>query len=245
MTLSLAVPCYNEEKNIPLVLEGFAPFACKADIELVIVDNGSIDASAEVIRALLPRYPFARSVQVDENQGYGHGILAGLKGCTSDFVGWTHADMQCDPGDVNTAYGMIQAAGHPEATYVKGERKGRPLSDTFFTSAMGLFETLYLRVSLHDINAQPNIFHRSFFESWQNPPTDFSLDLYAFYMARVRGLDVKRFPVFFADRIHGESTWNFGLASRWKFIKRTLEYSFKLKKELEQHGVDRTSPQCD
>jgi len=97
---------------------------------------------------------------------------------------------------------------------------------------MGAFESIYLGVSLNDINAQPNLFHRSFFESWQDPPHDFSLDLYAFYMARKMGLEVIRFPVVFKDRMHGHSHWNFGWKSKWKFIKRTLDYSFTLKKRL-------------
>ena len=49
---------------------------------------------------------------------------------------------------------------------------------------MSLFETIYIGKALWDINAQPNIFHRQFFEGWSNPPFDFSLDLYALYMSK-------------------------------------------------------------
>lgn len=83
-----------------------------------------------------------------------------------------------------------------------------------------------------DINAQPNIFHRSFFESLHNTPKDFSLDLYFLYMAKKRGLNVIRFDVLFPERVHGESSWNTGFLSKWKFIKRTIDFSIKLKKEL-------------
>jgi hypothetical protein len=96
---------------------------------------------------------------------------------------------------------------------------------------MGVFETLYLGRKLFDINAQPNIFPRKFYSEWKNPPYDFSLDLYALYMAGVKGLDVKRIPVIFPPRIHGASHWNTGLASKWKFIKRTIDFSKKLKRE--------------
>lgn len=96
---------------------------------------------------------------------------------------------------------------------------------------MGVFETLYLGKSLFDINAQPNIFPRSFYESWQTPPYDFSLDLYALYMAKVVGLETLRFAVSFPPRIYGESHWNTGLRAKWKFIKRTIQFSTKLKRE--------------
>ncbi len=97
---------------------------------------------------------------------------------------------------------------------------------------MSLFETFYLHTKLYDINAQPNIFPRVFFDEWQNPPYDFALDLYALYMARRKNLKVIRFPVLFPERIYGESKWNTGLKAKWKFIKRTMEFSVKLKKEL-------------
>lgn len=83
---------------------------------------------------------------------------------------------------------------------------------------------------LYDVNAQPNIFSKEFFSSWENPPKDFALDLYALYMAKKNKLKVIRFNVLFPERIHGQSTWNTGLASKWKFIKRTMLFSLELKK---------------
>ena len=94
---------------------------------------------------------------------------------------------------------------------------------------MSLFETCFLRKKLYDINAQPNIFPKIFYDEWENPTYD-SLDLYALYMARTKNLKVVRFPVLFPERIHGESKWNTGLQSKWKFIKRTIEFSVNLKK---------------
>lgn len=141
--------------------------------------------------------------------------------------------MQTDPADPLKALEIIEKQSNPKECYIKGDRKGRPLFDQFFTMGMSLFETLYLGTKLWDINAQPNIFHRSFFDSVKNScPKDFSLDLYLLYMAKKKGLNVIRFDVIFPERLHGESSWNTGLASKWKFIKRTLDFSVKLKKEL-------------
>ena len=228
--MSIVIPCYNEEENIPLLLKRFGEVIEGNDIEVWLVDNGSTDNSPEVIKNLLPQYPFARTVRVEVNQGYGYGIVQGLKACGGDLTGWTHADMQTDPGDVVKAYKI--AVKSDGKVYVKGNRKGRPLFDQFFTSGMSLFETLYMGVKLYDVNAQPNIFGREFFESWQEPPKDFALDLYALYMAQKKGFTIKRFDVIFPERIHGESHWNNGsLKAKWKFIKRTLDFSVKLKKQ--------------
>ncbi len=237
LKLSIIVPCYNEEKNIPLILEKFQGVIDRKDVEVLLVDNGSTDDSPAVMKKLLPKYKFARSVRVEVNQGYGFGILSGLRAAKSEFIGWTHADMQTDPGDVLKALEIIEQAGSPENIYVKGERQNRPFADQFFTTGMSIFETVYMGTKLHDINAQPNIFHHTFFDGWENPPHDFALDLYALYMAGKKKLNLVRFDVIFPDRIHGESKWNTGMGAKWKFIKRTITFSRKLKKELKQAGV--------
>lgn len=232
MKLSIVVPCYNESKNIPLILRRFNEVIKRKDVELILVNNGSSDDSQEIMEILLPNYPLARIVKVEVNQGYGFGILSGLRSAKGEYLAWTHADIQTDPYDVIKAFDLIERSSNSKKVFVKGNRQGRPIGDRFFTYGMGLFETRYLGVKLDDINAQPNLFHRSFFDSWENPPYDFSLDLYALYMARKQNLEVVRFPVLFTERIHGHSHWNFGWKSKWKFIKRTLDFSFKLKKQL-------------
>jgi len=231
--LSIIVPCYNEAKNIPLILEKFKSVIKRDDIEVLLVNNGSTDNSANVMSELLPNYSFARVVNVKLNQGYGFGITSGLLEAKGEFIGYTHADMQTDPEDVLKALEVIENQENPKNCYIKGDRKGRPLFDQFFTMGMSAFESIYLGTKLWDINAQPNIFHRSFFDSVKNScPKDFSLDLYFLYMAQKNCLEVIRFDVVFPERIHGSSSWNDGFASKWKFIKRTLDFSFKLKKEL-------------
>lgn len=230
MKLSVVIPCYDEADNIPFILERFDEVIKRDDIEVVLVDNGSTDSSQEVLNILLPKYPFAKTIRVEVNQGYGYGIVQGLKVSTGEFIGWTHADMQTDPADLLKALDIIEKRNYAEELFIKGNRKGRPLFDQFFTSGMSAFETLYMRVKLYDINAQPNVFSKKFFETWINPPKDFSLDLYALFMAQKSGLHIERFDVSFPKRMHGASHWNTGLASKWKFIKRTVGFSRKLKK---------------
>jgi glycosyltransferase involved in cell wall biosynthesis len=231
--LSIVVPCYNEEKNISLILERFERVINRDDVEVILVNNGSTDNSQTIFSELVPRYRFARVLDININQGYGFGIISGLNVAVGDFIGYTHADMQTDPADVLKALEIIEKQDTPKNCYVKGDRKGRPFFDQFFTTSMSIFESIYLRKKLWDINAQPNIFHKSFFDTIKlNCPKDFSLDLYFLYKAQAVGIDVIRFSVIFPERLHGESSWNNDFTSKYKFIKRTLNFSFKLKKEL-------------
>ena len=79
MKLSIVVPCYNEQENIPLLLKRFEEVIKREDMEVILVDNGSTDESARVLSELVPGYAFARTVSVEVNQGYGYGILQGLE----------------------------------------------------------------------------------------------------------------------------------------------------------------------
>ena len=78
-----------------------------------------------------------------------------------------------------------------------------------------------------DINAQPTMFHRDFFNTWISPPNDFSLDLYAYYKAVHSGMKIARFPVDYPKRKYGIG-YNESLLSKLRFsilnIKYMLEY---------------------
>jgi glycosyltransferase involved in cell wall biosynthesis len=230
MRFSLVIPCYNEAANLPLLLERCNELSIRPGIEVVLVDNGSTDSTSEVLQNLLPKYPGCRSIRVEKNQGYGFGILSGLNAAKGEILGWTHADMQTDPQDAFLGLEFFERYG--DDIFVKGRRYGRPLMDAVFTVGMSLFESLLLARPMWDINAQPTMFSRRFFESWTAPPDDFSLDLYAYYQAQNSGLKVHRFPVRFGERAHGVSHWNVNWAAKRKFIRRTVDFSLQLKKKI-------------
>lgn len=141
MKCSVVIPCYNEAENIPLILNRFQEvLADRDDVEVVLVNNGSTDNSHNVFESLIPKFPFARVVNVEVNQGYGYGILKGLENTTGDFLGWTHADMQTDPNDVVKAWTLIKKEGEGENVYLKGLRKGRSIFDLIFTIGMSFLK---------------------------------------------------------------------------------------------------------
>ncbi len=230
MRLSLVIPCFNEAANLPLLLPRCAELAQAGEVEIILVDNGSTDDSPRLLAELLPHYPGCRSVRVGTNQGYGFGILSGLRAAKGELLGWTHADMQTDPQDV--LRGLEFFDQHGGDIFVKGRRHGRPLADVAFTVGMSMFETVLLGKPMWDINAQPTMFSRSFFNAWVNAPHDFSLDLYVYFQARKLGLSVYRFPVMFGERAHGVSRWNINWAAKRKFICRTVDFSLLLRKSL-------------
>lgn len=227
---SIIVPCYNEEKNIKKLVKVFKELKEEINnLEIILVNNGSEDNTKEEIKKAIKEYPWIKAVNIKKNQGYGHGILTGLKVSSGEWKGWIHADLQISPKVFLNFIEIIESKNRNNY-FFKGLRKKRPIIDTVFTIGMSVFESLYLKTILWDINAQPTLLHKNLFEKLIDPPLDFSFDLYTFYKAKKNNYKIVRIPVLQYDREEGNSSWNTGMSSRLKLIKRTIQFSKNLKK---------------
>lgn len=223
---SLVLPCFNEAESLPSLLEECAALLAAGCDEIVIVNNGSEDGSEAILEKYSGSIAGLKVVTAEQNLGYGGGILLGLSHTEGDIVGWTHADLQCELNDFLLGADLVRRAG--ARAIAKGRRRGRPNLDRFFTWGMSCFESVLFRTLLWDINAQPTVFHRQFVKHLEGAPTDFTLDLYVLAHARKQKFIVKRFPVSFKTRRHGQSSWNHGMRSRLRFVRRTIKSSFAL-----------------
>ncbi len=241
--LSIIVPCYNEEKNIPLVLANFnRALAGREAMELLLVDNGSRDGTGKVMDAEIIRQKcnFARKVIVPQNRGYGFGILSGLKEARGEVLAWTHADLQTDPEDVLRAYHCyLEKAGGHDKILVKGHRQNRKPAEKLFSFGMQVFSSMMLGTWLEEINAQPKLFPRKLYENMRNPPQDFSLDLYLLYWAKKLGYKIVSIPVYFKERLYDEAKGGgSGFRPRWKLIQRTFRYVCDLSQKARKGGLN-------
>ena len=231
INLSIVIPCFNEAKSLPKLVKDFSKKLKRKDIELILVNNGSNDSTETIISNLKKDYNFLKMIKLKKNNGYGNGILQGLKKAKGKYISWTHADLQTDPYDVIIGFEKFEKELSPKI-FIKGNRLGRPLKDIIFTIGMSIFETILLKKIFWDVNAQPNIFHKNFFNMLEKIPLDFSFDLFFYFNAKKKKLKILRFPVKYPERKFGVSHWNTDFKNKMKFIKRTIKYSFQLKKEL-------------
>ena len=231
INLSIVIPCFNEAKSLPKLVKDFSKKLKRKDVELILVNNGSNDSTETIISNLKKDYNFLKMIKLKKNNGYGNGILQGLKKAKGRYISWTHADLQTDPYDAITGFEKFKKELSPKI-FIKGNRLGRPLKDIIFTIGMSIFETILLKKFFWDVNAQPNIFHRNFFNTLEKIPLDFSFDLFFYFNAKKKKLKILRFPVKYPERKFGVSHWNTDFKNKMKFIKRTIKYSFQLKKEL-------------
>ncbi|MFM6983089.1 MAG: glycosyltransferase family 2 protein [Chitinophagaceae bacterium] len=234
--LSVILPCYNEKDNLEALFSRLDLLAGNSDsIEIILVDNGSTDGSDILFRSELAKRDTSvfKVERVEKNIGYGYGILSGLRAAKGDVLAVTHADRQTDPMDVLKAFSIYQNANNNKLL-VKGFRKNRKVSEAVFSYGMGLLASVVLGTRLTEVNAQPKLFSKVFFEQVEKQaPHDFSLDLYFLYKAKMHGTIID-FPVFFSKRVAGEAKGGSGSSfkTRWKLIKRSFNYIFELRKQV-------------
>ena len=134
--LSGIVPCYNEEENIDYFYDEFIknrPFFEEngLDYELIYVDDGSKDRTAEKVRALKKKDPKVRLGSFSRNFGKEAAMFAGLQASRGDYVAVMDADLQDPPSLLPEMYGYLME-GYDQAATRRVTRKGEPPIRSFF-----------------------------------------------------------------------------------------------------------------
>lgn len=229
MKASLVIPCFNESESISELVARVQNSLPNELVEVIFVDNGSNDDTRARLRVAIGPHPQMKVLELDLNLGYGAGIKAGVSAAIGEVVAWTHADLQSDPALAWQAISRVESVKGP--LMVKGRRTQRGAVDVFFTWGMSVLIMLLFGRWLADINGQPTAIPASMKSDVMHGPADFSLDLHVFISARRQGIRVVRFAAPFGSRKHGVSSWNTGIASRLKMVRRVVAYAIELRRE--------------
>lgn len=141
--ISICVPCHNEQESLPIFVEALTDVALKMraeapdlSFELILVDDGSTDATLRVMRQLCddaePILP-VRWTSFSRNFGKEAGIYAGLKMANGDYVTTMDADMQDPPSLLPRMYGLLQKETRYDCVATRRvNRAGEPPIRSFF-----------------------------------------------------------------------------------------------------------------
>lgn len=236
--LSLVLPCYNEADVIrntaTRLVEAFQ--AKHVTLELILVDNGSTDNTGQIISEMVAEgLPIVKET-VAINQGYGNGILAGLRRCTGRFVGFMVADGQVDAEDGVKIYTIASQASSPYL--VKVRRRFR--MDGFTRKVVSVIYNLLITLMFGnlgsiDINGNPKIFPREFLPRMNLQSRDWFLDAEVMIKAKRLGLPVIEMNVLARMREGGKS--NVRASTISEFLRNLVRYRLNLGNIL---AVDRS-----
>lgn len=152
MLLSVIVPCYNEEENVPYFYEELmklTPFfeEKKLDLELIYVDDGSKDGTVGEIKKLNDKDSRVKLVSFSRNFGKESAIYAGFRKSKGDYVVMMDADLQDPPSLLPEMFQYIEE-GYDSVATRRVSRKGEPVIRSFFAR---MFYKLINKISKTDI----------------------------------------------------------------------------------------------
>ena len=203
--LSLVFPVFDEEENLAELLEG----ACKvggelADhFEVIVVNDGSRDRSAEIIDTWAEREPHIRVIHHSRNSGYGAALRTGLSEATGDWIFFSDADLQFELDQLRDL--LVHAARYE---IVAGDRSPRrdPWPRLLIAGAWGAIMRLFFGLRVRDIDCAFKLFKRQVIESIPLASVGAFINTELLVRARAAGFRIRQVPVRHRRRQRGRQT---------------------------------------
>jgi glycosyltransferase involved in cell wall biosynthesis len=237
--LSLVFPVFNEEGNLAALLD--AAFAVAPRLvprfEIVVVDDGSRDGSAALLRARGRTEPRLRVLTHPANRGYGAALRSGLRAARGSLVCFSDADLQFDLAELER---LLAAAA--ACDIVAGYRAPRrdPWPRRALAFGWGLAVRLLFGLRVRDIDCAFKVFHRRVLEAIPIASLGAFVNTEILVRAQSLGFRIAQMPVSHHPRRHGSQT-----GARPRVILRAVVELATLYRELrspERGGARAPSP---
>lgn len=218
-TLTLIVPCFNEQEVLPLFYDEtskmIAGISDEYSAEILFVDDGSRDKTLELIKALSYKDPAVRYISFSRNFGKEAAMLAGMEyAVKSDYIGILDADLQHSPDLIPVMLGFVDKEGYDVAAARREDREGEARFKSFLSES---FYKVINRISdtqISDSAQDFRIMRRDVVKAILSMPENirFSKGIFSWV-----GFNVKWIPHENRERAAGQTKWS---------ITKLLKYAF-------------------
>lgn len=233
-SLTVSLPAYNEAANIKdmigLVREQIGPFT--DDLEVIVVNDGSRDATGEIVRSVSEDDPRVRLIEHETNLGYGAAVRDGVWAASKEFVFFTDSDRQFNLQELGRLIERLN-----EADMVIGYR--HPRSDPWHRVLFGhgwswLVNFLFGYVA-RDVDCAFKLFRRAIIEQVQVESTGATFSAEFLVKVKRAGFRIAEEPVTHRPRPAGEAT-----GARPDVILRAFKELFALRRRMWRGPNDTT-----
>jgi glycosyltransferase involved in cell wall biosynthesis len=205
-SLSVFFPAYNDAPSLPaLIARTFEVLETQvADYEVIVVNDGSQDQTAEVLDGLRAGHaPYLRVITHLQNRGYGAALRTGFAAATREFVFYTDGDGQYDPGELPK---LLALAG-PSTGLVNGYKLQRhdPLHRVLICATYNFCARLLFRIRIRDIDCDYRLIRRELLDRIQLTSTSGTICVELVRKLELSGWQVAETGVHHYPRLHGRS----------------------------------------
>ncbi len=206
-SISVFFPAYNDAGTIPSMVMAALMTLRKItdDYEVIVVNDGSIDYTPEVLDELARLYPGeVRVIHHPQNRGYGGALQTGFANATKEWVFYTDGDAQYDPRELALLW---ERARKGDVDWVNGYKIGR--SDPWIRIVLGrLYHwtvKLLFNLKVRDVDCDFRLIHRSALDRIQLESTTGAICLELVKKLQDTGARLAEVPVHHYHRAYGRS----------------------------------------
>jgi glycosyltransferase involved in cell wall biosynthesis len=153
MEISVVVPLYNESESLPELTDWISKVCngVNKPFEIILVDDGSVDNSWDIITQLSARNPSIKAIKFRRNYGKSAALNEGFRIASGRVVITMDADLQDSPDEIPQLYEMITEQGYD---LVSGWKKKRndPMNKTLPSKLFNYTTRRISKIPLHDFN---------------------------------------------------------------------------------------------
>ena len=218
MTISVIIPCFNEEESIPLFHEAMeeVKYQIRDQFEYIFVNDGSTDRTLAVLRELRSRCPDVHYLSFSRNFGKEAALYAGLQEASGDLVTVMDVDLQDPPELLIEMKTMLDT--NPELDCVgtrRTTREGEPPIRSFFANLFYKLINKISQVEMVDGARDFRLMRRQMVEAILEVSeyNRFSKGIFAWVGFNTEYLEYKN-----VERVAGKTSWNF-----WSLFNYSLE----------------------
>jgi len=211
-TISILVPCYNEEESIPYFykeinrIEQLMKAENDVEFEKIFVNDGSKDDTLNILKELSFSDCTVKYISFSRNFGKEAAIYAGLQNATGDYVAIMDADLQDPPALLPEMYNAVDKEGYDSVATRRVTRKGEPPIRSFFARMFYKIMNKISQTDLVDGARDYRLMNRKFVNALLQLEeyNRFSKGLFGWVGFKTKWIEFEN-----VERIAGETKWSF------------------------------------
>jgi glycosyltransferase involved in cell wall biosynthesis len=224
--LSVIIPVYNERYTVRELVRRVV--AVDVSKEILMVDDGSTDGTADIVKSIAARYPEVRAFQQPRNQGKGAAIRRGIEEATGEFLIIQDADLEYDPSEYPLLLKPL-LSGEADVVYgsrfVAGSRRVHLFWHSVANKGLTLLANVLANLNLTDMETCYKAFRREVLADLVIEEDRFGFE--PEITAKVAKLKVRIYEVgvSYEGRTYAEGKkigWRDGLHAVWCLLKYNL-----------------------